>query len=311
MQIHVNPTKSINEPLAVTIGNFDGVHLGHKVLLELLMQEAGKRNLQTGVLSFDKNPKHVLDTATNPISMLTTFAEKRDLLAKIGIQHLFVQEFTTEFAQITPQQYLLFLSEVLQVKFLLVGYDHKFGKDRSGNWDLICDYAPHLGMEVMQLPAQYVEQNKVSSTEIRQLLRLGEVQKANLLLGYDYTWQAEVIHGQAIGRTIGFPTANLRAIEAEKILPKPGVYAVWVTVQAGVYKGMLNIGTRPTVSHANTQQIEVHILDFQGDLYGEKIDVAFVHFLREEKRFESIDALQNALEVDKKNVEKLLKTKNL
>ena len=280
-----------------TIGMFDGVHLGHQFVLRQVVQTAAARGLQTMAITFDHSlrPEHVL----------TPLAAKQALLSKAGINRVEVLSFTDELRRMTAREFMRqVLKERLNVKVLLTGYDNRFGYNREEGFDDYVRYGQELGIEVLQLPAE----GDISSSHIRRLLTDGCVAEATKCLGHPYIIQGRVIHGEHIGTNLGYPTANLLPDDDYQLIPATGVYAVRVTLRSSLHtlNGMMNIGTRPTFD-GSEQTLEVHILHFNHDIYGQPISVEFVSRLREERRFESMEALKEQLNQDAIQAEQVIK----
>lgn len=309
MEVHFD-YKSYNvENAVVTTGVFDGVHKGHLEILERLKKAARAIQGSPVVITFWPHPRLVLhlDPA---IKLLNTLDEKLELLEKAGIEHVVVIPFTEEFSQLSSDDFITkILVEKLNVRHLIVGFNHHFGKGREGDFDQMLTYGERFGFSVEKLEAQIVENEKVSSTLIRKALVSGEVDVASRYLGYDYSITGTVIVGNRIGRTIGFPTANLRVNHDFKLIPKEGVYAVNVDVCGIRYAGMLNMGYRPTIN-ANPApiSIEVHLINFEGDLYEKDITLHFKQRIRDEVKFSGIEALKQQLNADKAAVMKILES---
>lgn len=292
---------SEKNPLVLSLGMFDGVHKGHQSIIAEINSIAKKHNLQSAILTFWPHPKTVFNPQED-IKLLNTLAEKSQLLEQFGVENLFLQEFNEDFRNLTGEDFVKkILVEKLNVKHLIIGYDHVFGKNRSGNFQLLQKLAPELDFEVQQMEAVNIFNNNISSTKVRKALAEGQIQLANEMLGYYYPVSGKVVHGKKIGRTIGFPTANIE-VENLKLLPKKGAYIVDVFLKDNHYKGMLSVGTNPTV---NGEQLttEVYILDFEEDIYGENITVKFRDFLHDEIKFESLEQLIERLEEDKRLTE--------
>ncbi|HRN91057.1 MAG TPA: bifunctional riboflavin kinase/FAD synthetase [Ferruginibacter sp.] len=306
MQIHRNIEALPQLSRAVlTIGTFDGVHLGHARIMQQLVQTAAAIGGTTVVITFYPHPRHVIEGEA-PIGLLTTQEEKYAILERAGIDHLVEIPFNKTFAEQTAEAYIEhFLVRYFKPHTIITGYDHKFGKGRKGDYTLLEEMGKKFNYTVKEIPAEVLEQVSISSTRIRVALTQGDVEKASEYLGYPYTLSGLVVQGAQKGRTIQFPTANLQITDQEKLIPAHGVYAVRVTVQGKVYKGMLNIGNRPTVNGTHTT-IEVHILDFNDEIYGSIIQLAFIYKLRDEQRFPNLDALKQQLEADLIRVNTLL-----
>ena len=312
MQIIPNTSSLVPEPCVATIGFFDGVHKGHQYLIQQVHETAATKGLHTAVLTFPVHPRKVMDAAHRP-ELLTTFDEKIALLEKTNTDYCLLLDFTPEIAQLTAEEFMRhMLKERFRVKCLIVGYDHRFGHNRSEGFEEYVRYGQQMGMEVIRTAAcnETVsiegETHAISSSLIRRLLHKGEVSQAAHCLGYRYALEGIVTSGRQIGRQLGFPTANLCVSNAEKLIPADGVYAVWVSVNGEKYKGMLNIGQRPTVNNGTDRTIEVHILHFQGDLYGKPMRLTFAERVREERRFNNMEELAAQLRHDAQQVEYLL-----
>lgn len=301
-----NGQKECPEALAATIGFFDGVHLGHRFLIDQLKKVADERGLPSAVITFRTHPRAVLHADYQP-KLLNTWEEKLAQLATTGVDYCLVLDFTLELSRFSAAEFITkILAEAFRVKALLIGYDHRFGHDRAEGFDQYVVYGKALGMEVIQALPYDNGQTKVSSSEIRRLLAEGEVKQAAVLLSYPYSLKGKIVKGHQVGRTIGFPTANLSVEDSRKILPGNGVYAVWAVLSGKRYKGMLSIGNRPTLDDGNSQSIEVYLLDFSGDLYGKEIEVSFVSKIRDNRKFPSLLALKSQLEQDRQTVSECL-----
>lgn len=287
----------------VTIGTFDGVHLGHQKILQTLKDEAESAQGESVLLTFYPHPRMVLFPESHGLKLLQTQAEKIEKLEKNGLQNLVVYPFSFEFSRLTALEFVRdILVNKLHVRKIVIGYDHQFGKNREGSIAYLKDIADTYEFEVIEIPAQDIDEVNVSSTKIREALLQGDVQRANMFLGEPYQLSGTVIRGRALGRTIGFPTANIEVNTDIKLIPGIGVYAVEVLVDGQVYRGMLNIGIRPTVVSTDVVNLEVHILDFHRDIYDKSITVRFIERVRDEQKFESVDALKEQLKNDEKVV---------
>jgi len=285
----------------VTIGTFDGVHLGHRKIISRLHDLAASINGESVIFTFDPHPRKVVAASETNLRLLTSLDEKIALFEQSGIDHLVVYPFTPEFAQLTYEDFVeQILVGQIHTKSLVVGYDHKFGKGRQGDFDLLKNCAERLGFQIEKLDVLLMNESHISSTKIREAIQSGDFETANAFLGYRFSLHGTVVEGQKIGRTINYPTANIDTSDPDKIIPGYGVYAVTITVRNREYLGMLNIGSRPTVNHnADHRTVEVNILDFDADIYGEPIKAVFYHKLREEQKFASLDALKEQLAKDK------------
>ncbi len=293
---------SSQKPLALSLGMFDGVHLGHKSIIDELAKIGTENNLETAILTFWPHPRFVFNP-NEDLKLLNTLEEKKQLVERYGIDNLFLKEFDEEFRNLTGEEFVRqILVDKLNVKYLIIGYDHSFGKNKSGNFELLQKLSKELYFEVEQMEAINIHENNISSTKVRNALLAGNIKEANEMLGYSYSVSGTVVHGKKIGRTIGYPTANIDT-ESIKLLPKKGAYIVEVFVKDNQYKGMLSIGTNPTVN-GEKLTVEVYILDFDDDIYHEKITVSFRDFLHDEIKFEGLDKLIERLDEDKKITEK-------
>lgn len=289
----------------VSSGTFDGVHIGHQKILRHIITLAKEINGESVLITFWPHPRLVLHPDDDSLRLLNTFEEKTALLHQLGIDHLIAIQFTPEFSQLTSEQFIQqVLVNKIKTKKLVIGYDHRFGKNREGSFEYLKANADQYGFTVEEIPAQDVEDVTVSSTKIRKALEEGHIQIANEYLGNPYQLTGKVVRGQQIGRTIDFPTANLSVYERYKLVPKNGVYAVQVKCDEQYYRGMLNIGQRPTLNGTD-RSIEVHIFDFDQDIYDREITISFFHFIREEQKFANLEALKEQLWQDKKYIQSI------
>jgi riboflavin kinase/FMN adenylyltransferase len=279
----------------ITIGTFDGVHKGHQTILHRLQEVKHSKKLKSIVFTFHPHPRKIILSEKQPIKILTTPSEKIQLLQSYNIDYLIFCPFTKEFANIPPEDFVHYLSTQLNIKHIIIGYDHKFGKDRKGDINTFYQLKDKYHFEVEQIPAKTVNEINISSTKIRQFLLSGDIANANELLGYNYFLSGIVIKGKKLGRTIGIPTANVKVEDEDKLIPANGVYCVNVNVRNKTYKGALNIGTNPTTDNDNSQKIEVHILNFNEDIYHQKIQISFLKKIRDEEKFDSIESLKNQI----------------
>ncbi|HSF45710.1 MAG TPA: bifunctional riboflavin kinase/FAD synthetase, partial [Chitinophagaceae bacterium] len=292
----------------LTIGTFDGVHLGHQQIIRQLKSEAIANGGETVIVTFHPHPRKIVKDKPDGISLLNTLPEKIKLLESHGIDHLVVVPFTPEFSTLTAEQYVTdFLVRKFRPAILIIGYDHRFGQGRSGNYELLEEMGPGGGFEVKEIPEHILNTVTVSSTRIRQDLKEGKLAEANQFLGYPYGLSGTVVEGDRRGRTIGFPTANLRLEDEEKLIPADGVYAVTVSIgdRENVYRGMMNIGFRPTVG-GTRRSIEIHIINFSEDIYGSVLHLKLHHYVRREKKFSSLEELKAQLIADQGEVVRLL-----
>ena len=285
-------------PTVATIGFFDGVHLGHRFLINQVKVATSQTGWKSSVITFPVHPRQVIQSEFQP-QLLSSPEEKIELLDTTGIDNCIFLPFTRELSLLTAWEFMQLLYEKYYVRMLVIGYDHRFGHNRAETFEDYCRYGRELGIHIMQATAYTQEQDKVSSSSIRRALLAGDVSTAKKYLGYNYFLEGTVVDGYKVGRKIGFPTANLQVDFPNKLIPSVGVYAVSVHVNGQKYKGMLNIGHRPTINNGNDLSIEVHILDFQGDIYHQKIRIEFVDFLRPEMKFNSVDELISQMQKDK------------
>ena len=284
----------------VTSGTFDGVHLGHQKIIQRIREIARSIHGETVLITFWPHPRLVLYPTEHHLRLLSTFEEKANLLRQFGIDHLVTIPFTQEFSQMTSEQFIRkVLVEKIHTKKLVIGYDHRFGKNREGSFDYLQEHSSEFGFDLEEISRQDVEEIGVSSTKIRKALESGDIRTATNYLGRPYELNGLVVKGQQIGRSIGFPTANIHIPNDYKLIPHDGVYAVEVKVEGVLYKAMLNIGNRPTVD-GTRKTVEAHLFDFQGDLYNKLVTVSFKEFIREERKFENLEALKNQLVKDQK-----------
>ena len=289
--------QKLNVQTVATIGFFDGVHIGHRFLLSELKTMAQKTGFESLVISFNNSPQNSLHPEKN-IKYLSTPLEKTQLLSDFGISNCLMLDFDKKIAQQDAETFLMWLKEMYSVKILLIGHDHRFGNDKISTFETYQKLGEKLNIEITKCTKFEDNGKQVSSSIIRSLISNGDIKLANQLLDYTYSITGKVIHGNKIGRTIGFPTANLK-INSEKIIPKNGVYIVETCINNQIYKGLLNIGTRPTID-GNTQTIETHLIDFNKDIYDEKITLYIKKRLRDEIKFSSITELQQQIEIDRK-----------
>lgn len=285
----------------ITIGTFDGVHSGHKAILNEVVKHAEAVGGESVLITFDPHPRKVL-FPDQGMGIITPLAQKLELISAIGIKHIVVVPFTKEFSELSASEYISdFLCGVFRPHTVIIGYDHKFGCDRSGDINLLRAMAPDRGYEVVEIPAHMIQDATVSSTKIRNAIRMGDMESARLMLGRPYSFPGRVVHGKKLGRTLGYPTANLEKTDTDQTLPGNGIYAVNVHYNGGLYGGMMSIGYNPTVSDTPELKIEVNIFDFDKDVYGEILEVVVLKKLRDELKFKSLDRLMDQLRVDKEN----------
>lgn len=290
----------------VTIGTFDGIHLGHQEIISRIIELAKSANGETALVTFWPHPRYVLSDKTDNLKLLTTFDEKAEILEQLGLDHIVRVNFTKEFSQWTSEQFVQkIIISALHTKKLVIGYDHRFGKDREGGFEHLKKHSDRYGFEVEEISKQTIDDVGISSTKIRNAVDAGKVELAHDFLGRFYEINGKVVGGDKIGKTLGFATANIQVEEPYKLVPADGAYAVIAEVKDNQYKGMLNIGYRPTVD-GNSKKIEANIFDFNEDIYGEKIKISFIKRLREEIKFDSKDELSDQLQKDKEKAIQIL-----
>jgi riboflavin kinase/FMN adenylyltransferase len=284
----------------ITIGTFDGVHEGHKKIIDALIREARSVQGEAIIVTFHPHPRKIVNPNEH-LQLINTLEEKTQLLEKTGIDHLVIVPFNQQFAGQTPDEYIEnFLIEKFHPHTIIIGYDHHFGKNRQGNFMLLAEKADAFNYRLLEIPKYILQEVAVSSTQIRNALLKSDIDTAGKLLGYDFFFEGLVIGGDKLGRKLGYPTANLEYTDADKIHLGHGVYAAYAEVNKTKYKGMLSIGNRPTLQNSN-DRVEVNIFDFDKEIYGETIKVTVKKYLRGQERFSSLDELKNQLAVDKEN----------
>ena len=288
----------VTKPTIVTIGTFDGVHLGHRKILEQITKSAHALDCESLVLTFFPHPRMVLQEGTE-MKQLNTLDEKINLLDSLGIDNLVVHPFDKDFSRLTAEEFVKeVLVDVFQIKKIIIGHDHRFGRNRTANIDDLITFGETYGFEVEQISAEEIDEVSISSTKIRNALLEGNIELATTYLGYNYSLTGIVSKGKHLGSTIGYPTANIKIEESYKLIPLNGVYIAKSILEEKTVYGMMNIGTRPTVD-GTTQTIEINFFDFKQDLYNQKITVSLLLRMRSEQKFESVDALKNQLGKDK------------
>jgi riboflavin kinase/FMN adenylyltransferase len=299
-----------NSGLVLTIGFFDGVHAGHRFLIRQMEGIAKKEGLQSAILTFWPHPRLVLDEEYKP-RLLNNLPEKIELLSELPLDFCIRIGFTLDFANYSACEFMQeILQKKLNVKHLLIGHDHRFGKNREEGFDDYCRYGKKNGMKITKIQPYEEGGCAISSSYIRRLLISGNIRLANQYLCYPFRFKGVVIEGFKLGREIGFPTANLRLLFEHKCVPGVGVYAVWVEVEKIKYGGMLYIGNRPTVANSEEPSIEVNIFDFEGDLYGKELTVTFVDKIRNQQKFRNMELLKEQLNCDKQVVRRVLEDEN-
>ena len=304
--IHNTSNFSTKDKTFVTIGTFDGVHFGHQKIIEKLVFEAKKANKKSVLLTFFPHPRMVLQKDAS-LELINTIDERRTLLEKTGLDYLIVDAFSKEFSRTTALEFVRnLLVNQLNISKLIIGYDHHFGKNREGNITQLTEYSHLYDFIVEEIPAQDIDDVSVSSTKIRKALHSGNLKTANNYLGYNFMLNGNVVNGKKLGGKIGYPTANIYVKENYKLIPKTGVYVVKSTINKNTIFGMMNIGNRPTVD-GNHQTIEVHYFDFNKNLYNQNLTIELLYFLRNEKKFGSIDLLIHQLKKDEETARNFIK----
>ncbi len=303
MTVHTNIQQlPVFKNALITIGTFDGVHGGHQQIIQLMKSEAARITGETVIITFHPHPRKIVGNLKGPVYLLNTMDEKITLLEKYGIDHLVVVPFTEAFANQSAEDYISnFLVNTFHPHTIIIGHDHRFGKGRSGDFQLLEDKALEYGYEVKEIPGYILKDMTISSTKIREALLEGNIDSANHFLGYDYFFSGKVVEGNKLGRTIGYPTANLLVEDENKLIPGNGVYAVTIKnekLKMNDLGGMMNIGVRPTVD-GTKRVIEVNIFDFDQEIYGETLTITLKKHLRSEVKFNGLDALRSQLAKDK------------
>lgn len=287
------------KPTIATIGIFDGVHLGHKKILEKVIASSKNLNAESVVLTFFPHPRTVLQS-TEEMKQLNTIDEKIALMNELGIDNLVIHPFDKDFSRLTAEEFVKnVLIEQFNIKKIIIGHDHRFGRNRTADINDLIEFGKEYDFEVEQISAEEINEAAISSTKIRNALNEGNIDLANQYLGYEYMISGKIIEGKKLGRTIGFPTANIFVEENYKLIPKSGVYIVKVNVLERAFFGMMNIGTNPTTDDSRNQKIEVNILEFDNDIYNKPINIHFLKRIREEKKFDTLNDLKNQLNLDK------------
>ncbi|WP_067145004.1 bifunctional riboflavin kinase/FAD synthetase [Pseudotamlana agarivorans] len=287
------------EPAVVTIGTFDGVHIGHQKIIKRLITTGKQEGLKSVILTFFPHPRMVLQKDAN-IKLINTIEERHDILDALGLDYLIIKNFTKEFSRISAEDFVKdILVDKINAKKVIIGYDHRFGRNRNADINDLKAYGKTYGFEVEEISAQDINDVSVSSTKIRKALEEGDIIKANAYLGYPFMLSGEVTKGKGLGKQLSFPTANLKLTADYKIIPKQGSYIVRSSINGKTVFGMMNIGTNPTVN-GKKQSVEVHFFDFDMNLYGETIKIEFLHRLRDEEKFDSVEALTQQLIIDRK-----------
>lgn len=280
---------TIEEDTAITLGKFDGLHRGHELLMEQLLEQGRKCGYKTVVFTFDIPPRR--QTREEETKVLTTNEEKRYIFERTGVDYLFECPFTEEIMCMEPEAFIRWIVDALHVRCIVVGQDFHFGYRRAGDYRLLLDCADKYGYKVIVLEKMREDGRDISSSFVREEILKGNIQKANHLLGYEFFVQSTVVHGRKLGRTLGIPTINME-FEEQKLLPPKGVYVTRVQIDGKIYSGVTNVGCKPTVSESKRVGVETHIIHYEGDLYGQRLTVCFLHFIRPEMRFATVEELQ-------------------
>jgi riboflavin kinase/FMN adenylyltransferase len=298
---HIDEFKPVKNAV-VTIGTFDGVHQGHRKIISGITELAKASGGESVILTFFPHPRMILHPEDQSLKLITTIAEKAELLEQLGVDHLIITPFSRDFSNQSPQDYIeKVLVKQIGTKKIIIGYDHRFGKDRSGSLADLQRLAPVYGFEVMEIPEQDINEVAVSSTRIRTALLASDIATANTFLGYPFFMTGKVIRGDQIGRTIGYPTANIQPLETYKLIPGDGIFAVKLNIDGEVYKGMAYIGQRPTINGL-TRNIEVNIFDFDREIYNQTIRMEFLNYIRGDIKFAGLEELKAQLAQDKLDV---------
>ncbi len=311
MKVHLHSDRlPVFRNAAITIGTFDGVHTGHRAILEQLKEEAYRSDGETVVITFDPHPRRILNSNQAP-ALLTSMEERIERFERMGIDHLVIIPFDQAFSEMSAHEYVTkFLVRLFNPKIIVIGYDHRFGRGRNGDYHMLSELGKIHHYEVRQIPQKLLNDAQISSTAIRQALLAGDIKRANDLLNYPYQLEGIVVEGDKLGRKLGFPTANLSLTTTEKLVPASGVYAVRVQlIENGSFldmQGMMNIGYRPTVN-GKERRIEVNIFDFDEQIYQKKLRVSLLEFVRDEMKFSNLDELVAQLKIDKTTITALIK----
>jgi riboflavin kinase/FMN adenylyltransferase len=309
MQVHYGfeSYKNIKNPI-VTVGTFDGVHFGHQKIIHRLQKIAKKNNGETVLLTFDPHPRKVL-LNDQGLKLIHTINEKINILESLGLDHLVIYPFTIEFSKFTAKRYVdELLVKKLDTHTLVIGYDHHFGNDREGNIDLLKKHKKSNPFYLEEIKAHEIEEIKISSTKVRNAIENGNIHLVNDYCGHFYEFYGEVVHGNGIGKTIGTPTANIKLNNIEKIIPLDGVYAVVCQIKNAKYKGIMNIGYKPTVDEGQKRTIEIHLFDYHKDIYGQHLRTKVIGRIRDEVKFNSLQDLKSQILKDNVKAKKILRS---
>ena len=301
---NINEFSSVNKTI-LTIGTFDGVHLGHQKVLERLTNSAKENNLESTVLTFFPHPRTILNP-NKPLKLINSVKERTELLNRSKVDNLIIHPFDKNFSELDPEKYVIeILVKKLKAKIILIGYDHKFGKNRTADITDLKIYGKKYGFKVIEIKAEEISNIAISSTKIRKAISEGNISTVKKYLGYDFSLSGKIVHGKSIGRTLGFPTANIEVKEEYKLLPKNGVYLIQSVINHNKYFGMMNIGMKPTIKESS-KTIEVNFFDFEGDLYHKNIEVNIKKFIRDEIKFDSLELLKSQILKDKINCNSII-----
>lgn len=290
----------------LTVGTFDGVHKGHRAILQEVVTHAANVNGESVLLTFEPHPRKLL-FPDQPLGIITPLQQKLELITEAGIQHIVVVPFTMAFAGLSAKEYIEnFLVNIFHPHSIVIGYDHRFGNDRKGDIRLLEEFSTEYQYELIEIPAQLIDEAAVSSTKIRNAITGGRMDDARHMLGRDYSLRGTVVHGNKLGRTLGYPTANIHPLEKDQIVPALGIYAIRAIHNWQRYNGMLSIGYNPTVTDKKELRIEANLFDFDQDIYGNTLEIFFIKKLRDEQKFESLEALKAQLHKDKVNAQLLM-----
>ena len=301
---NINEFSSTNNTI-LTIGTFDGVHLGHQKVLERLTNSAKENKLESTVLTFFPHPRTILNP-NKPLKLINSVKERTELLNRSKVDNLIIHPFDKNFSELDPEKYVFeILVKKLKAKIILIGYDHKFGKNRTADITDLKIYGKKYGFKVIEIKAEEISNIAISSTKIRKAISEGNISTVKKYLGYDFSLSGKIVHGKSIGRTLGFPTANIEVKEEYKLLPKNGVYLIQSVINHNKYFGMMNIGMKPTIKESS-KTIEVNFFDFEGDLYHKNIEVNIKKFIRDEIKFDSLELLKSQILKDKINCNSII-----
>lgn len=304
--VHLNHVERVENSI-ITVGTFDGVHRGHRVLINTVLEKARRRKGRSVVVTFDPHPREIINPGKAGIKLLSTLEERSELLSELDVDEMVVIPFDRDFSLLTSEEFVRdIIWKKIGVSEFVIGYDHQFGRNREGTIETVQEIATELGFDVYVVSKQEVGDKTVSSSAIRKALQdHGDIELANRLLGRPYLLNGSVVHGDNRGKSIGYPTANIKLANPRKVIPKNGVYAVKTRVEGEYHNSMMNIGVRPTFD-GESETLEVHLFDFDKTIYGNSIQVQFIKRIRDEQRFSDVESLKNRLDEDKKTCKKIL-----